>query len=255
MKKLLLPAGLACLAFLLADPATLCAQTKPGWHHGYYLGLNNARISNIRQTIIPRIYPDSTYEALERYRSWKFTGGAFLAKRYEDSPIGLYFGASIDYQGGEFHYKDFDSIAPLTYTASFRYQALSLLPMVRIYPFWNKAEWAQGIRLSLGAQLSFNLTNNKIRYVSAPDPEYDLDISFAMGEVLKGRTDVSAVVEVGYEYWWDDKDMSIQLSGRFLQGLKDMIETQANGFGFIETDNISRQFQVTLGVTFLLVEH
>ncbi len=255
MKNLLLTASLACLALLVACPAKLQAQTLPGWHQGYYLGLNNSRISNIRRTIIPRIYPDSTYEAAEQYRSWKFSGGAFLVKRYEDSPAGLYLGVGYDYQGGEFAYKDFDSIAPLTYTASFRYQSLGLLPMVRIYPFWNKAEWAQGIRLGLGAQLSFNLTNNKIRYVSAPDPEYDLDISFAMGEVLKGRTDASVVVELGYEYWWDDRDMSIQLGGRFLQGVKDMIETQANGFGFVETDNISRQFQITLGVTFLLVEH
>jgi hypothetical protein len=74
------------------------------------------------------------------------------------------------------------------------------------------------------------------------------------GRFIQGRTDVSVIAELGYEYWWEDKDMSIHLNGRFIQGVKDMIETQANGFGFIENDNISRQWQISLGATFLLVE-
>jgi hypothetical protein len=242
------------LLFAVALPLCLTAQTKPGWHWGLEMGLNKPQISGLKEMIIPRIYPDSTYQAEDAYRKWLFSGGAFLTKRYENSPIALYFGARYDYQGGRLRYHDFDTIPPLDYNIHFRYQSLSLLPMVRIYPFWEKAEWAQGIRIGLGAQMSFNVTNNKIRYRSDPDPQYDIDISYAMGRVLKGRTDVSVIAELGYEYWWEDKDMSIHLNGRFIQGVKDMIETQANGFGFIENDNISRQWQISLGATFLLVE-
>ena len=246
---LLLLGAMACPCLLQAQ-----APSDENWRWGLSSGVNFSKIGNIRQMIIPRIYPDSTYEATENYRKWNFNGSAYLFRRFKESYVAFQPELSYSVQGGDFDYMDEDSISPKTYKMRFNYHYLNILPLFKFYPFYAREDLLSGLHFGLGPQLGLNVTNSKIRYTSTPDDTQDLDISDALSEVLKGRTDVQAVIELGYERYWEDKDVSFRLDGRWCLGLKDMVETQANGFYFREVDNASLNFQVSLGVTLLLAQ-
>ncbi|MEZ4963715.1 MAG: outer membrane beta-barrel protein [Saprospiraceae bacterium] len=228
------------------------------WRWGFSSGVNFSKITDIKPVIVGLNTAAVTKENYKR----GFVGSVFLFKRFEDSYVAFQPELQYSCQGGDFDYKDSDTIAPLTSKMRFNYQYINFLPLIKIYPFFQSQGFAAGIHFGLAPQLGFNVTHSKIRYTSAPDPTFDLDISAALGRMLKGRTDVQAVFELGYDYFWEDKDVCFSVNGRYNVGIKDMIETQANGFGFpeidgpgfMEVDNFSRHFQVTLGVSFLLVQ-
>lgn len=251
MKQILF---LLLLSVLAPVFATAQAPSDENWRWGINSGVNFSKIGNIKEMIIPRIYPDSTYEATENYRKWNFNGSLFLFRRFKESYVAFQPELSYSVQGSDFDYMDEDSISPKTYKIRFNYHYLNILPLFKFYPFYAKENLLSGLHFGLGPQLGLNVTNTKIRYTSTPDDTKDLDISDALSEVIKGRTDVQAVFELGYEYYWEDKDVSFSLNGRSYLGLKDMMETQANGFYFREVDNASLNFQVSLGVTFLLAQ-
>jgi len=242
--------------FLCHLSAQAFAQAPPdeNWRWGLSSGVNFSKIANIKTMIIPRIYPDSSYQAKENYRRWNFNGSLFLFKRFKESYVAFQPELSYSIQGGDFDYMDQDTIGPKTYKMRFNYHYVNLLPLVKFYPFYARNDAWSGIHFGLGPALGLNVTSSKIRYTSTPDDTYDLDISAALSEVIKGRTDVQAVFELGYEYFWEDKDVSFRLDGRWCLGLKDMTETQANGFYFREVDNQSRNFQVSFGLSFLLAQ-
>ena len=63
-----------------------------------------------------------------------------------------------------------------------------------------------------------------------------------MRDVLKGRTNFSVGIGLGYEFTF-----GLSVDVRYYYGISDVMETEVNNFHFIENNNASRVIQVTLG--------
>ena len=63
--------------------------------------------------------------------------------------------------------------------------------------------------------------------------------------MLKGRGNVGLIAGIGYEL-----PGGLGLDFRYLYGFTDVIETQANGFYFIENKNTNTAFEFTLSYAF-----
>jgi len=59
---------------------------------------------------------------------------------------------------------------------------------------------------------------------------------------LKGRTNFSIGVGVGYEF-----SFGMSLETRYYYGISDVVETEVNNFRFIENKNASCSLQFTIG--------
>jgi hypothetical protein len=108
--------------------------------------------------------------------------------------------------------------------------------LVKVYP-------AGGLFVGIGPQIGLNINNTNLTYESnMPELGPDLQIQQSLREVLKGKSDFSILAAFGYEF-----EMGLSLDARYRLGLTDVIETQSNGFNFIENKNWSHGFQFNVG--------
>ena len=220
------------LAMLLGVPLLCAAQLDDDeWFYGFAAGATYARIEGIATTLIRPIYPAETYTT-SVVPTVGFSTAAFVHFRMNNSRFAVQPGIGYADLGGQFDYTD---IEDLNYSIDFRYNYLRLLPAIKYYP-------AGGLNLTVGASVGFILNSERLSYVSnQPDIGPDLQIQQSLRGVLKGRGNVGAVVGVGY-----DLPMGLGLNFSYIHGLTDVLETQANGFYFIESNNQSRAFELSV---------
>ena len=140
-------------------------------------------------------------------------------------------------QHSQFKYDDIDE---LVYQIDFKYQYLGLSTFLKLYPLSDNAG---GLHIAVGPQLNFNLSNERIFYDSnRPDIGPNLQIQQNLRDVLKGETVFSLGFGLGYEF-----PFGVNIEARYYLGLADVIETQANGYFFIENDNRSQVIELTVG--------
>lgn len=215
----------------------LCLETQAQikddeFHYGFSAGGTMSEIEGIHTTLIRPVFPADTYNTSTDHR-FGMTAGFFIYFRFKNSGLAIQPEASYAMYGGDFNY---DDIEDLEYTLSFKYQYFNIAALVKIYP-------AGGLFVGLGPQLGLNINNTNLTYSSnMPELGPDLQIQQSLREVLKGKSDFSVLAAIGYEF-----EMGLILEARYKLGLADVIETQSNGFGFIENDNFSRGFQFTVG--------
>jgi hypothetical protein len=202
------------------------------FHYGFSLGGTMSKIGDIRTTLIRPVFPVETYNVSEEYRMGG-TAGFFIFYRFDNSKFAIQPEFSYAMLGGDFLY---DDIEALEYTIAFKYQYFNLATLVKVYP-------AGGLFVGLGPQIGLNINNTNLTYNSnMPELGPDLQIQQSLREVLKGKSDFSILAALGYEF-----EMGLILEARYKLGLTDVIETQSNGFNFIENENLSRGFQFTVG--------
>jgi hypothetical protein len=203
------------------------------WHLGFKSGAAYSRVADLTTTIIrPGVYRG--YETEDKYRLG-YVGGIFVHRRLANSFIAIQPEFTYSMQGGGYSYKD--SLG-LEYNADFDYQYFNTAMLFKIYP-------VAGLHLMFGAQMGFNIANNKIKYSSnQPELGPDLQIQQGLREVLRGNNDFTLPLGIGYEF---GEDFPLVIEARFNLGLGDVLRTQANGFGFIETPNKSRSLLLTIG--------
>lgn len=206
------------------------------YYYGFKGGANYAYIDDIKTTIIRPFFPEDTYSTTVT-PSIGYSGGLFFYYRFTDSSLGIQPEITYGMQGGNFEYTDVDE---LNYLIEFKYQYLHLGTFLKIYPF---NEDYGGFHLAIGPQLSFNMENDKIAYSSnKPDLGPDLQIQQNLRDVLKGENVFAAGFGIGYEFRF-----GLNVEARYYYGVSDVIETQANGYNFIENTNRSQAVQFTMG--------
>ena len=159
--------------------------------------------------------------------------GFFLYNRFRNSRFAVQPQISFTARGGDFTYSD---IEDLEYSMEFNYQYVDISVLMKVYP-------AAGFHFAAGPEIGFQVAPTNITYTSnMPELGPDLQIQQSLREVLKGKNDFGVLLGVGYDF---EFGLMLELQYRF--GITDVIETQANGFNFIENTNRSSSVQFTIG--------
>lgn len=236
MSQLTRIASRLCSLLLLALPLLSHAQLDDDeWFYGLRAGATYSQIDGISTTLIRPIYPEETYTtALES--TVGFTTGAFVYMRFNKSRFAVQPEIGYADMGGRFNYSD---INDLNYSIDFRYNYLRLVPAIKFYP-------AAGFNITVGASVGFILNADRLNYTSnKPELGPDLQIQQSLCQALKGRGNVGIVLGAGYEL-----PMGLGLDFRYIYGFSDVIETQANGFYFIESKNANSTIEATVSFAF-----
>lgn len=232
---------LYALLLLVGVPIFVSAQRDRGYKFsdGFFWGLKAgatySSIDGLANTLIDPIYPEDSYETatdprlggtVSLFIDYRHSSDAYLAARLE-------FGYTM--QGGTFAYQD---VNDLTYELGVNYDYLTIAPLLKlnIPPDWPY--------LLAGVQFGINVTGQNLSYTSNDDPGIDLQVQQSLRDVLKGRSNTGLVAGLGFEI----TRSGLYLEGRYTLGLTDVIETQPNGFLFIETPNNISYWQVTVGM-------
>jgi len=201
------------------------------FYYGFKAGVISSNIKDISTTIIPSFFPEETYKTSLSNRLG-FAGGFFIHHRFNRSKLAIQPELSYSQGGGNFTYSDNEE---LEYTIAFKYSYFDITPILKI-------NLLHGFHFDVGPRISFSLEENNLTYVSnKPELGPDLQIQQSLREVLKGKNNFSVLVGVGY-----DLPMGLMLNFEYHLGFSDIIETQANGFYFIENKNSSSSYQVSL---------
>jgi hypothetical protein len=241
MKKIVLTACILLTALLQTSVYAIERNIAP-LNFGVFAGGNSTDISELPEMIVPpNVYSGYT---LEPKTCYGFTGGIFLNYRpgyFVSFQPELSFATGY----GKLVYSDLNDFK---YDLDFKYNFLNVgigfkfhLPVTPHYPLF----------LSVTPQVGFNLTPDELFYKSNGGAQHgsDLETQRIMRTVIKGRTNVSLGLGLGYQFW-----NRIYVDVRYNLGLSDMIETLSNGFGFSETKNKTSGFQFTVGYTILPIK-
>ena len=224
---------------LLSCSLTIWAQLPDDeYFFGFKAGGTYSKIDEIKTTLIRPVHPEATYNTsvVPRYGAvaglffyYKFRGGSFLAIQ----PEILYA-----MEGGDFMY---DDVNGLEYQIQFRYEYLNISPQFKIYPLAEFGEGISGFHVGIAPQISVNLASTNIVYTSnTAIIGQDLQIQQNLREVLKGKNNVSIGLSAGMEVG------RLFVEARWNIGLTDVVETQANGYYFIENKNRSQSYFLTV---------
>jgi hypothetical protein len=163
-----------------------------------------------------------------------FTGGLYFNYKFKESISAFYAEVSYSQLGSILHYSD---VNELEYDLEIKYDYINL-------DFWYKAYLFGSLNVGLGPRIGFNLTPEGLFYTSNGEAIYgpDIRIQQQMRDVLKGKTNFSIGLSLGYEL-----PFGLSIDARYYFGISDVIETEVNSFHFIENKNKSHVLQVTLG--------
>jgi hypothetical protein len=208
---------------------------EDGFFWGFKGGATYSAIEGMRTTLISPIYPEESYSTTDDFRLGG-TGAFFIDYRHSaDAFIAGRIELGYTMQGGRFQYEDVEG---LTYEMALNYDFLTIAPLVKVNipPGWPY--------VIAGIQFGVNLTPETILYTSNDDPSVDLQVQSSLRQVLKGRGNTALTGGIGFEL----TRSGLYLEGRYTYGLTDVIETQANGFLFVENKNIGSYYQLTVGL-------
>lgn len=205
---------------------------------GFKAGATYSNIDDIKTTLIRPVHPEATYNTsiVPRFGAtagmffyYKFRGGSFLAIQPE---------IMFSMEGGDFKY---DDVNGLEYQIQFRYEYLNITPQFKIYPLAEYGDGISGFHIGIAPQIGVNLASTNIFYTSNTEViGQDLQIQQNLREVLKGKNNFSLGLSVGVEIG------RFFVEGRWNIGFTDVIETQANGYYFIENKNRSQSYFLTM---------
>jgi len=220
-------------ALLSSLPFLVSSQLEEEtWHYGFNVGATSSTIAEVSTTLIRPIFPVDTYDTRSD-PSLGFTAGAFVYYKFKKSKFAIQPEINYSDNGGIFHYEDVEDLA---YDIKFHYSYLNVSPMVKFYT-------VHGLYATAGAQLGIIINRSALTYTSSqPELGPDLQIQQSLREVLKGNNNVALVLGAGY-----DLPLGLSVNAKWVYGISDAIETQANGFYFIENKNPGSSFQVTIG--------
>jgi hypothetical protein len=192
-------------------------------------------ITNLAKVLVSESY--YTGYTFDNSNVWGFTGGLYLNYKFENSISAIYSEISYSRLGNKLHYSDIDD---LEYDFVIKYDYLNM-------ELWYKAYLLPGLHFGAGPKIGFNLTPGDLYYTSNGEAIFgpDIRIQQQMRDVLRGRTNVSLGVGVGYEF-----PFGLSVDARYYYGISDVMQTEVNNFHFIENPNASRVIQLTVRYAF-----
>ncbi|MEM6397900.1 MAG: outer membrane beta-barrel protein [Bacteroidota bacterium] len=202
------------------------------YFYGFKAGVTYGSFSDVNITIIPDVFAAETYEVTTD-RQLGFIGGIQFYHRFNNSRLAIQPEILFGDFGSSFSYTD---ELGLDYQMDFRYQHVSLGTQVKVHPMGP-------LHFAAGLAVNFAVSPDAINYSSnMPELGPDLQIQQSLREVLRGSNDIQLLLGAGFDF-----DFGLQLEVRYRLGLRDVLETQANGFGFIENPNRYSGLSATLG--------
>jgi hypothetical protein len=199
---------------------------------GIRAGAAYTGISNLSNVLVSESY--YTGYTFSNKNVWSITGGLFVNYRFPETISAIEAEMSYMRLNNILHYSDVNAFE---YNMKLKYDLLNLQIMYKVYPLY-------GLTMSIGPRIGFNLTPEALYYTSNGEDTYgpDIRIQQQMRDVLKGRTNFSIGVGLGYEF-----NNGLSLDARYYFGISDVLETQVNNFKFIENSNHSHALQLTVG--------
>lgn len=217
---------------LMAAPLLYAQPADDEFFYGFKAGVTYGSFSEVGTTIIPAVFAEETYEVVTD-RQLGFMGGVQFYHRFRDSRFAIQPEIIFADMGSQFTYKD---ELDLEYQMNFRFQYVSLGTQVKVHPMGP-------LHFATGIQVAFNVAPNEIDYSSnMPELGPDLQIQQSLREVLRGSNDINLLLGIGADF-----EFGLQVELRYRLGLRDVLETQANGFNFIENENRSSGFSAMIG--------
>ena len=197
---------------------------------GFFAGANRTHITGIEKMLAPEIDFNGSFETRDRFG---FLGGVFL--NYRPSHL---FSIQPELGFAMQHTEiNFSNAIGHEYDLVFKYNYLNVGVGFKFYPWRN-------LFLSVTPQVGYHLTPNRLFYTSNFGEEFgdDLQSQQLKRNVIKGRTNVSLGLGLGYQFL-----NRFYVDFRYNLGLSDMIETLSNSYGFVENTNFSNGLQLTIG--------
>jgi len=232
MKKLVLFSLL--FVFLQETNAQSPGKNKDpkSFQFGIKVGASFSKITDLSKVLVNEAYY-SGYTFTNK-NTWGFTGCVFLNYKFEETISAIYSEISYSRLGNVLQYAD---ELDLKYDFTINYDFVN-------WELWYKAYVYRNLHFGVGFRLGFNLTPGNLYYTSNGEALYgpDIRIQQQMRDVLKGRTDFSMGIGLGFEL-----NNGITFDARYYYGLRDVIETEVNNFNFIENKNLGRSVQFTIG--------
>jgi len=208
------------------------------YHFGFKAGVSQSGITNVKETIIRPVFPESTFSTSNQY-SYGAVAGMFFYYRFPDAFLALQPEILFAQGGTRFGYQD---IRDLNYQMHFEYQYVQIAVLLKVYPLVDYSEVFGGLNIFLGPQFDANVASGRIMYSSNTEVAgQDLQIQQNLRQVLKGTSVFSLTGGVGFETG------RFSLEARYKLGLNDAIQTMANGYNFIENENLNTSIQFTIG--------
>jgi hypothetical protein len=231
MKKTLL---LVIALFVVARIEAQSGQNKNNnfLQVGIKAGADYTKITDLSKVLVSESY--YTGYTFENSGLLGFTGGIYVNYKLGESISAIYAEISYAQVGNKLHYSDIDG---LIYDFLLKYHYLNL-------ELWYKVYLLKGLHVGMGPRIGLNLTPGDLFYTSNGELLYgpDIRIQQQMRDVLKGRTNFSLGVSLGYEF-----SNGLSIDARYYYGVSDIMETEVNNFHFIENTNSSRVLQITIG--------
>lgn len=228
-----------CLGAILFFAVKLNAQYPDNLMFGFKTGIQQTSISNLSTILVSEDYYAGYNFSTKRVYSP--IGSLFVNYRIDESRISLEGQLSYYQISSNLTYSDIENF---TYTCKFKYHYLGIGANIR-------ANIHRGINVGLGMRFGFNLQPENITYTSNAheinwgennQPISDKETQNELQDVVKGLNSSEIVLLIGYEF---KNGLSIDLS--YNASLNDMIETLVNRHNFINSNNKSSSFQITVG--------
>jgi hypothetical protein len=199
---------------------------------GFKAGAVNTKITDLSKVLVSESY--YTGYTFKNSGLWGFSGGLYFNYKFKESISAFYSEVSYSRLGNKLHYSDVNN---LEYDLETKYDYLNL-------DFWYKVYLFSGLNVGVGPRIGFNLTPEALFYTSNGEAIFgpDIRIQQQMRDVLKGRTNFSLGLSLGYEL-----PFGLSIDARYYFGISDVMETEVNNFHFIENKNTSHVLQITLG--------
>lgn len=232
------------------------AQFQNRFSIGLKSGVGLSSISGISETIYPEDFWKTSAFSFDENARFGYAGGLFVNYKSTDylplfavqTELGFRMGGvSMKYKQPKGVNNNNEPYPELNYDMDFRYNYLDFNTIGKFYPFARaRSSSFKGFNVGLGAQVSFNLSPDKIFYSSnagvGGDPVFeDVNNQNQLRLSLLGKTDVIALVNLGYEL-----PMGVGFDIRYGYGFVDSIETIFNFYDFINNTNNSEMVQFTV---------
>lgn len=230
------------LVLLVINSFFVKAQGTREVSYGVFLGANYSKISALPDVIIPKgVYTDYSLKTEGKFGP---SGGLFINWKYPYAKLSIQSEISYASQKTNLNYQD---AKDLRYDIAFNYNYLNLGAQVKYYPFEN-------FYVGIGPSIGFNISQNAIEYSSNGQElaastgaffEPDATVENVLKEALLGKNHFFANFSIGYEF-----PSNISVGARYSLGISDVVETQENGFRYIENKNKLNSYALYVSYSF-----
>lgn len=230
------------IVIALFSCTSLChAQYRAKGNIGLKVGVNHTEIQGLSKILISEDY----YSGYEINTQMQFSPTACLFFNYhnERAHIGiepqlLYYRLATALKYSDVH--------DLNYDIKFNYHYVGFALYFKVYA-------VAGLNFTLGSKVGFNVTPNNLYYSSnQEDTKFDKyhyetvkETENYLRNKIQGKNDIAIGGGLSYEF-----PFGLSIDALYHYSLCDLTETLPNNFSWIDTKNLTHQFEIKIGYAF-----